>query len=215
MSGSDGIVLPLSTAQREIWFAEQRLNSANRVYKIGEYIEIYGPVDPLLFETSLRRVVGEVNSLHVRFVEGSDGPQQVFEPLSEWLMPVVDVSEESDPHTAAHTWMAADVARPMDLAYGPLFSYALIKLRPDRFLWYQGYHHIVMDGFGFSLVARRVAEIYTALVHRLTCDQNVFGSLRQLLDSDSAYRASEQFARDREYWTKRFADHPELTMLTG
>ncbi|MGH3702663.1 MAG: condensation domain-containing protein, partial [Pseudonocardiaceae bacterium] len=215
MSGGDGIVLPLSAAQREIWFAEQRLNTANRVYKLGEYIEIYGPIDPVLFEAALWRVVGEVDALHVRFVEGSDGPRQVVEPLLEWLMPMVDVSEKPDPRTAAQAWMAADVARPIDLTRGPLFSYALIKLRPDRFLWYQGYHHIVMDMFGFSLIARRVAEIYTALAQGLACDENIFGPLRQLLDSDSAYRASERFARDQEYWTKRFADRPEPTRLIG
>jgi amino acid adenylation domain-containing protein len=210
-----GNVLSLSTAQREIWFAEQQLNTANRVYKVGECVEIYGPVDPALFEAALRRVVGEVDSLHVRFAEDSDGPRQVVEPLSEWLMSMVDVSEEPDPRMAAEDWIAADVARPMDLARGPLFSYALIKVRPARFLWYQGYHHIVMDGFSFSLVARRVAEIYTALVQGLTCDQNVFGSLRQLLDSDSDYRASERFVKDRKYWTRRFADRPEPTRLVG
>jgi amino acid adenylation domain-containing protein len=210
-----GNVLSLSAAQREIWFAEQRLNTANRVYNSGECVEIYGPVDPVLFEAALRRVVGEVDSLHVRFVEDSDGPRQVVEPLSEWLMPVVDVSEEPDPHMAAEDWMAADVARPMDLARGPLFSYALIKVRPDLFWWYQNHHHIVMDGFGSSLVARRVAEIYTALVHGLTCDQNAFGSLRQLLDSDSNYRTSEQFAKDQKYWTRRFSDRPEPTRIVG
>ena len=210
-----GNVLSLSAAQREIWFAEQRLNTANRVYKVGECVEIYGPIDPVLFEAALRRVVGEVDSLHVRFAEDSDGPRQVVEPLSEWLMSMVDVSEEPDPRMAAEAWIATDVARPMDLTRDPLFSYALIKVEPARFLWYQGYHHIVMDGFSFSLVARRVAEIYTTLVQGLACEQNVFGSLRQLLDIDSDYRVSEQFVKDRKYWTRRFADRPEPTRLVG
>jgi amino acid adenylation domain-containing protein len=215
LSGSDNIILPLSAAQREIWFAEQQLNTANRVYKLGDCIEIYGPIDPVLFETALRQTVEEADSLHVVFVEGSDGPQQVLKPLSKWLMPFVDASEAPDPRTTAQAWMAADVDRPMDLARGPLFSYALIKLEPDRFLWYQGYHHIVIDRFGFALVARRVAEIYTALTCGLTCEREVFGSLRQLLDSDATYRTSEQFVRDREYWMKRFADRPKPVRLAG
>ncbi len=215
LSGGDGTALSLSAAQCEIWFAEQRLNKANRVYKLGEYLEIGGPVDPVLFEMALRQVVEEADALHVRFVEDGDGPCQIVEPLPDWLMPVVDVSEGPDPHTAAQAWMAADVARPMDLTCGSLFSYALIKLKADRFWWYQSYHHIVMDRFGFSLIARRVAEIYTALAQGVACDHNVFGSLRQLLDSDSAYRASEQFVQDREYWIKRFADRPEPTRLVG
>ncbi|MBV9010721.1 MAG: amino acid adenylation domain-containing protein [Pseudonocardiales bacterium] len=215
MSGSDGVVLPLSAAQREIWFAEQRLPTANRVYQVGEYIEIAGPVDPVLFEAALRQVVGEAEALRVRFTGGDEEPRQVVQPLSEWLMPLVDVSDEPDPLAAAQEWMALDMARPMDLAVGPLFSYALLKLRSDWFVWYQGYHHIVMDGFGSSLITRRVADIYTALTQGRTYDQNALGSLRQLLDSDSAYRASEQFTQDQAYWIKRFADRPEPTRLVG
>jgi nonribosomal peptide synthetase DhbF len=191
------------------------LNTANRVYKLGECVEIYGPVDPVLLEAALRRVVGEIDVLHARFIEGDHGPQQVVEQFSDWTMPVVDVSGEPDPRMAAQAWMATNMARPMDLARGPLFSYALIKVKPAQFLWYQGYHHIVMDGFGYSLVARRVADVYTALTQGRPCDENVFGSLRQLLDSDSFYRSSDQFAQDREYWMKRFADHPEPARLAG
>ncbi|MGH3941363.1 MAG: amino acid adenylation domain-containing protein [Pseudonocardiaceae bacterium] len=212
--GSPVVTLLLSAAQREIWLAEQQLNKVNRVYKTGEYVEIFGPVDPVLFEAALRRVVGEAEALHVRFVEDGDGPRQVVEP-SDWLMPFVDVSEESDPCTAAQAWLATDVGRPMDLTRGPLFSYALIKLRSDLFYWYQGYHHIVMDAFGFSLMARRVAEVYSALVEGSVCEPKVFGSLRQLLDSDSAYRASEQFTRDEEFWRKRFFDRPEPVALVS
>ncbi len=215
LSGSGGIALSVSAAQREIWFAEQQLNTVNRVYKLGEYVEIHGPVDPVLFEAALQQVVGEIDALHVRFVEGRQGPQQIFEPLSDWVMPFLDVSQESDPRTAAQAWMAADVAQPMDLTRGPLYSYALIKLRPDLFFWYQGYHHIVMDMFGFALVARRMAEIYTSLTQGVACDQNLFGSLRQLLDCDLTYRASEQFTQDQEYWMKRFADRPEPARLVG
>jgi len=214
LSGA-GMALPLSAAQREIWLAEQRLDSANRVYRIGEYIEICGPIDPALFEAALRRVVGEVDALQVRFIENGDGPRQVVEP-SDWSMPVIDVSQASDARSAAEAWMAADAAQPMPLSRGPLFRYALFRLSPDLFLWYQSYHLIVMDAFGYSLVARRVAEMYTALARGREPDENnVFGSLRQLLDSDAAYRASEQFEQDRTFWIERLADRPEPVRLAG
>jgi amino acid adenylation domain-containing protein len=216
LPGSDSNFLPLSTAQYEIWLAEQRLKAGNRVYKIGEYVEIYGPVDPALFETALRFVVGEIDSLHVVFVEGRDGPRQVVAPRSDWLMPVLDVTEEPDPRAAAYEWMAADVSRPMNLAHGPLFSFALIKLRPERFLWYQSYHHSVVDGFSIgSFIERRVAEVYTALVRGCDYGQNVFSSLRQLVDSESSYRTSEQFVQDRDYWIRNFADRPEPASFTS
>lgn len=83
VSGSDGIALPLSADQREIWPAEQNLTMGDRVCKVGEYVEKWGTVDPARFETALRQVVGEVDSLHVRFVEGSDGPRRVIEQFSD------------------------------------------------------------------------------------------------------------------------------------
>ncbi|MGH3874561.1 MAG: amino acid adenylation domain-containing protein [Pseudonocardiaceae bacterium] len=215
VSGRDCAVLPLSAAQREIWFAEQRLNRMNQVYKFGEYIEIYGPVDPVLFETALRAVVGEVDAIRARFVEDNDGPRQILVPLPDWLMSLFDVSQEPDPRLAAQEWMAADAARPMDLGHDAPFSFALIKLRADRFLWYQSYHHIVMDRLGCSLVAQRLAVMYTALTQGPAGDRNTFGSLRQLLDSDAAYRVSEQSVHDQEYWRKRFADRPEPVSITG
>jgi hypothetical protein len=53
----DDVTLPLSAAQREIWFGEQqRLNKVNRVYKIGECVEIHGQIDPALFETAPDRM---------------------------------------------------------------------------------------------------------------------------------------------------------------
>ena len=59
--------------------------------------------------------------------------------------------------------MKADLARPIDPTRGPLFGFALFKASATRFFWYARYHHIVLDGFGMWLVARRVAEVYTAL----------------------------------------------------
>ena len=207
--------LALSAAQREIWLAEQQLGVANRVYKLGEYLDIGGPIDPALFEQALRLVVGEVDSIRVRFVESDDGPRQRVEVAPGWVMPLVDVSAEPDPEAAARLWMTADVARPMDLSNGPLFSYALLKLGAHRFFWYQGYHHIVMDAFGFSVVARRVAQVYSALAEGAAPARNPLASLGDVLERDRAYRASGQFAADRAFWSNRFGDRPEPTGFVG
>src|SRR5260370_6724726 len=178
------------------------MQAGNRVYRAGEYLDIDGPLDPALFERALRHVVAQVDSLRVRFVDGMDGPSQVVETFSDWPLHLVDVSQEPDPLAAGKAWMASEVDRGMDLARGPLFTYALIKLGAAHFLWYQGYHHIVMDWVGIALVARRGAGTYTPLAEGHGLDEHASGSLEQLVDSDVAYRASEQFARDRDYWMR-------------
>ncbi|GAA2610023.1 non-ribosomal peptide synthetase [Streptomyces lienomycini] len=215
MSGRepDGAILSLSAAQREIWFAEQRLESTNSVYRVGEYVRINGPLDPELFERAVRRTVGEVDALHVRFVESGDDAQQIVRRAADWPLPHIDVGGQADPSAAATAWMEQDIRRPMDLARGPLFRHALIDLGADCRIWYHSYHHIVMDAFGAQLIARRVADVYTAFAEGRPCGDSPFGSLRGLLDSDSDYRASGRFSEDRRFWSGLFTDRPQTPRL--
>ncbi|WP_437079543.1 amino acid adenylation domain-containing protein [Streptomyces sp. enrichment culture] len=207
--------MPLTAAQREIWIAEQRLRRGNRVFRVGEYLEIRGGVDPKLFDEALRRVVAEADALHVRFVEeGGEVRQALLDPADRPLV-VTDLSMAPDPEQAARDWMDTAVARPMSLTEDRLFEYALLKLSADRFWWYQGYHHAVMDAFGTLLITRRVADVYTALARGGPVGASPFGSLSDLITAERTYQASERFAQDRAYWSERFADRPQPAGVVG
>ena len=205
--------LPLSAAQLGIWFA-QELAPSKVDFNSAEYVEIFGAVDPAIFETALRCVVAEADVLSVRFVNHTDGPRQVIGDLPDWSLPFIDVSAESDPSAAARAWMDADRARPIDLLHGPLFAYALFKVAPDRFYWYARYHHILLDALGRSLIASRLADVYSALATGLRPDDSTLGSLSVLLEDDAAYRASNDFVNDRKYWLKTLADLPKSTSIS-
>jgi nonribosomal peptide synthetase DhbF len=206
--------LPLSAAQLGVWFA-QKIDPANPIYNIGQSIEIHGPVDPSLFNAAVTEAVIDTEAYRVRFIEEIDGPRQVVDPAPELSISLLDVSAELDPQAAAEAWMKADLASPVDLLRGPLFFFALFKAAPARFFWYQRCHHTVMDGFGRALFNRRVADIYTALMNKLPCSGNPFGSLAVLLEEDASYRASERFSRDQGYWLECLADRPEPVSLSG
>ncbi|PJM91998.1 non-ribosomal peptide synthetase [Streptomyces sp. CB01373] len=214
MPRRDGDALPLTAAQREIWLAEQRSRTPIPGYRVGECLEIHGPVDRELFESALRRVVDEVDALHVTFVDDGDGPRQVLRESWDWAPAHLDLSGEPDPRAAAVEWMERDLLRPLDLARDPLFGHALIKASPTEYLWYLNYHHVVLDAISSSMLRQRVGEVYSALADGGAVPPCPFGSLRDLVDSDAAYRASTDFAADRAYWTERFADLPAPTRLT-
>ena len=105
----------------------------------------------------------EAQTLRVQITVSAGEPKQLIGPLPAWSMPTIDVSAEADPRAAAEAWMRADLARPIEPTRAPLFGYALFKAAADQFFWYARYHHIVMDGFGMWLMARRLAEVYTQL----------------------------------------------------
>ncbi|MCY8511447.1 amino acid adenylation domain-containing protein [Bacillus mojavensis] len=202
----------LTGAQSGIWFAQQ-LDPDNPIYNTAEYIEINGPIDISLFEKALRHVIKEAESLHVRFGEDMDGPWQMMNPSPDVQLHVIDVSSEPNPEKTALNWMKADLAKPVDLQHDLLFREALFKVGPQRFFWYQRIHHIAIDGFGFSLIAQRVAHAYTALAGGRSADDRSFGSLQDILAEDAEYRSSDTYEEDRQFWLNRFADRPEVVSL--
>lgn len=196
-------VLPLAAAQEGIWTGQQ-FDRASPAFNTAEYVEIHGPVDLAALEKAIRRAVTETDALNVVFEADAEGrPWQRFRDARDWTPDHVDVSGEAEPLDAALAWMRADLANPVDLTRDLLFGHAFFRLGPDHLLWYQRVHHIALDGYGLSLVARRVAEVYTALVERREPPEHTFGSLASVVDEDQSYLDSEKYVTAREHWVGR------------
>lgn len=206
---------PLLAAQEGIWTGQQ-LDPDSPAYNTAEYVLIEGPVDTAVFDEALHHVVAETEALNVAFVVDDEGrPWQAVAPAGDWRLHTEDLTTEPDPHAAARAWMAEDMARPVDLARGPVFGHALLRTAPKQYLWYHRVHHIALDGFGLSLVARRVAQVYTALTAGEPVEDSGFGTLASVRDEEGAYRDSPRFAKARAYWADRFADRPPVATPAG
>ncbi|MFD3373437.1 MULTISPECIES: amino acid adenylation domain-containing protein [unclassified Streptomyces] len=201
--------------QLGLWHAQQ-LNPDSPIYNMGEYIAIHGKVDTSLFEAAARRAVLEIDCLSLRFEENAEKvPRQYFDPRSDWLFHVIDMSGEEDPGSSAESWMRADMRRPVDLQGGELFTHALFKVDEDLFFWYQRIHHIIADGLAGPRIASRVAAVYTALLAGESLTGSALPSSSVLMDADADYRASAEFELDRQYWTERLSDRPQAVSLSG
>lgn len=208
------VVLPLTAAQSGMWFA-QSLDPLSPAQNTAECLEIDGPLDPEVFAAALRHVTTEADALRVSVEDSPDGPLQRVRPSVPLPLTTHDLRDAPDAGREAGEWMRADLAEPFDLAAGPLFRHALFRVGEERWLWYQRIHHLVMDGFGYSLLVRRTAEVYTALARGGDPGPRVFGTLADLVAEDTAYRSSEAFTADRAHWTEAFADRPEAPRLAG
>ncbi|MFD3919674.1 amino acid adenylation domain-containing protein [Streptomyces sp. NPDC058595] len=195
--------VPLTSAQRGIWLGD-RLAGPGR-YHVAFSMDIGGPLDPDLFEAAFGAAVAETAPLRARFTVGDDGePRQWDGPLPPWTVARFDLRADPAPAAAALAWMRTDVARPFDLGAGPPFRTALLRLADDRYHWYLACHHLVLDGLGSALLARRAGRLYAGLergerpppaVHRPDA----------LLNAERAYRASPEAPADRDFWKARLA----------
>ncbi|MET9604176.1 amino acid adenylation domain-containing protein [Streptomyces sp. NPDC006512] len=194
---------PLSGAQEGIWFAQQ-LDPVGATFNTGEGLEIHGPVDEALFEAAARRTVEDAQTLRLTFTDTSGaGPCSRPAGAADPRLTVVDLSGADDPRAACEKWIHEDLLTPVDLVAGPLFSQALLKLAEDRYFWFLRAHHILLDGYGYLLVASRLAEVYTALAAGTEVPPGTLAPLSALLDEEAAYRASDRYARDRDHWARR------------
>ncbi|WP_344142560.1 amino acid adenylation domain-containing protein, partial [Polymorphospora rubra] len=203
----------LTAGQVGVWQA-QRMAPANPVYNVSEYLEITGDLRVDDFVEAVGRTVREAESLRLCFVPGDDRPSQYVADLDDYRMEVVDLCDQPDPAAAANAWMLAATRQPFDLTVGPLFRFALLRLAPGRFRWFQCGHHLVLDGLSGSLLAARTAKIYEALLAGQDPGDGAFEPVSVLLDTDRAYQTSADRAADRAHWLGDLASLPDSLTLS-
>ena len=203
---------PLTMAQRGLWLTQKI--SPGAILNIAEAIEICGPIKPEVFRYALHQLVAEAEQLRVRVVEKDGTPRQIPWPKYHGDFPYVDLSQKENPREAIMKWMMREVARPVDLANDPLWVSALLKESDNCYVWYQRAHHIVYDGYGGGLVARRLADLYSAYARNVEPEPNCFCTVEAMLEADASYRASDRFRRDREYWHAQLVKLPEAVSLS-
>lgn len=213
--------LPLTAAQRGILDA-QLLWPGNPAFVLGEYLELRG-VDAERWAAAVRLMVADTEAQRVRLIgSGADVRQRVEEPGA---VPVetADLTGTADAPTAAHTLMRADHDTPVDPFDGPTTRHLVVKIAPGQVFWYHRAHHMALDGYGFALCARRVAEHYLrldamafeceALPDKGVRNGSAIRTLPDVIAEDTAYRGSARQDIDRQFWHALLTDDtaPVLT----
>ncbi|WP_432832392.1 amino acid adenylation domain-containing protein [Dactylosporangium sp. CA-092794] len=204
----------LLPGQTEIWYSQQ-FDPGNPIFNIVEYLDIRGPLDVGLFERSLRHTLDEIEFFHLRFVDDGEKLRQYVSDPGGWEMRFIDFRQHDDAESAAMQWIRSDTRSPFTMVDAPLFVQALLKVGEDRHFWYERAHHVIVDGFSGALVVDRLAEIYRSLATGGTYAPGPARSIAKLIADDSAYRGSDDFSRDRQYWATVLADRPETASLSA
>src|SRR6185312_10509654 len=196
----DGQAYPLTRGQLGIWLA-QETGQLGTEWQLGLFVKIGGTVDRDALQRAISQAVLEAEACRAAFFE-ADG--RVFQRAIDYPdveLAFYDLSGSQDPVQDAHD-MASSIQRtPMPFT-GPLFKFALFQTRPDEYFWFACSHHIIVDGTGIGLVGRRIATIYSAIVSGTPISPAFFGSLQDLVSSESEYEASTDYLDDQAYWSE-------------
>jgi amino acid adenylation domain-containing protein/thioester reductase-like protein len=202
---------PLTTAQREVWLAQQMHGLVPLA--IAQFIDVRGPLDRDAYTAAGRQAARELG-IYLRIDIDSDGmpwQQPEFDHYDD--VGFVDLSTEPDPREAALVWMRAHQRTPLDVTVDPPLCSTVLRIGPQHHYVYTRAHHLMLDGYGAARLAHRHAELYEQLLAGAALPESEPGTPEPLLAADRAYRASERFEKDRRYWSQRAADLPDPSTL--
>ncbi|MEV0390938.1 amino acid adenylation domain-containing protein [Nonomuraea sp. NPDC050643] len=122
----EGSEPPLSHAQERLWFLEQYV-PGTPAYTVSCTARVTGDLDPDVLRQAVREVAARHESLRSRFVTSDDGlPRVVIDPEPDPEFRTVQAGSAEE----ARALVSAVLARPFDLAEGPLLRVLLIRLDP-------------------------------------------------------------------------------------
>ncbi|RZU53338.1 amino acid adenylation domain-containing protein [Krasilnikovia cinnamomea] len=200
-----GAPVPLSFAQRQLWFLDQ-LAPGNPVYHNPVAIDLTGPVDPEVLARALTEVVRRHETLRTTFDARDGEPMQRVHPPRPVALPIVDLRGQPAAEIERATAAAAD--EPFDLSTGPLLRARLLHCADERYRLLLTVHHIVADGWSIGILLREFA----ALVGGQSLPEPpvqyadyVLWQRRRLDDGE--------LERQLGYWTGQLAGAPDLLAL--
>ncbi|MFL5386940.1 MAG: amino acid adenylation domain-containing protein, partial [Longimicrobiaceae bacterium] len=207
--------LPLSFAQERVWFID-RLEPGSATYNIPAALRLTGALDERALERSLGEIVRRHEVLRTTFAEVDGSPVQVVAPFGGFALPVEELSGlgEADREAALGRRAGEEAARPFDLAAGPLFRAALLRLGAEDHVLLLSMHHIVSDGWSTGVLLRELSALYAA--YREGRESPLSELAVQYADYavwQREHLAGEVLDRQLAYWRERLADAPALLEL--
>ena len=151
-----GGVLPLSAMQQRLWFLE-RLQPGTAAYHLHWLLRIEGPLDRVALQAAVDTLVARHEVLRTAFTERAGVPGQVI--AEQVRVPVESV------HGAGPATVGELIARPFDLAVAPLLRVTVLGNGPQDHRLLIVVHHLVADGWSFSVLSRELAAVYNAVRH--------------------------------------------------
>ena len=207
-------VLPLALSQREVWL-DQRAWPGSTHLNIGGGVFLFGALDEAILKRALQQLVNETEAL--RLVPLADGTQRllpVFEPVVERVDvdnldgPIDDFRAAPDTRAAMREWCRCRMQEPFTLGAQPPWRFAWLRSGEGLQCLSIQFHHLIMDGWGTTLVIQRWSVIYNALAPGQPVPAAEGASYQHFIDASTQYRHSAAFARDAAYWQRQFEALP-------
>ncbi|MBE8964963.1 TauD/TfdA family dioxygenase [Nostocales cyanobacterium LEGE 12452] len=213
---SRDIELPLSFAQKRLWFLDQ-LEKQSSTYNEPAAVYLNGRLDINALEQSFTELLQRQEALRTTFKKVNGEPVQVIAPSLSISLPITDLSEilQEEQFVKMQHLIQKEAQRPFDLAKGPLLRASLLRLGEESYVLLLVIHHIISDGWSIGIFIREFSALYRAFVKG---ESSPLPEL-PIQYADFAYWQNhwlqgEVMEKHLSYWKQQLANLPVLELPT-
>lgn len=200
--------LPLTHAQRRIWYIEE-LYPGTCVHNIGGLIRIQGPIHPGYLEQAISAFLVQNAALRFQLTKVAGEVRQFF--CADELAPLrlLDFRSEADPEQACQAWIQQEFTTPFPLLEHPLYEFALVRIDEETSGYFMKLQHIMADGWTTQLITEQISAFCEQLLSGQTPEVRSNDDYVEYIQEEQHYLQSARFHKDQRFWQETFAAFPE------
>jgi non-ribosomal peptide synthetase component F len=195
--------LPLTEAQREIWFGTQISDEVSSSFNQSMMLSLQGDLDLPRLERAFDRLVQRHEALRVTF--DPMGETQRLHATMHLRIRFEDLSALPPAASAERLRQSLqeEEAQPFDLAKGPLMRIRILKQGTREHVMILTLHHIICDGCSLAVLLEDLTRMYTA-EENLCLGETEMSYSQFVLAQDPAMNAMER-SQAEAFWLKEFS----------
>lgn len=162
---------PLSPMQTEM-LAHLAAEPDSDAYWLQFSCQLQGPLDVHAFKAAWQQIVVRHPGLCTTFVRTGEGIEQVVSPTLElpWHEADWQALAPAAQKAALAAFLAEDMQHTSPFDQPALVRCALMRCAPDRYTFVISHHHLLTDGWSFSILLQEVMTCYHAALHGESID---------------------------------------------
>jgi len=203
---------PLSIQQQRQWLSLEKEERPSYYHFV---VRLAGSLDATAFRRAFDEVVKRHEILRTTLVVENGQPVQAIHPPREWNMAFEDLSGlPTDEREQRVAQLSAELARPFDLARGPLCRTALLRLDDEEHVLPFTLLHLIADHWSTDVLISEMSTVYRALVEgkaaplpELPIQYGDYASWQQQPSEQ------ERLNEELEYWRAQLQDYDPVLRL--
>jgi hypothetical protein len=197
----------LTASQYDIWI-DQKIKPNSSLYNIGGCWECKSKIEYHIYNQVVNYLLEDNDVLRIHLGEDNGEPYQVIMPYEYYQVPFMDFSQDPAPFQNALAWMNEDYRKYFPLENHSLCQIYFLKVADNHSILFSKFHHIIIDGWGISLLSKQAANYYNALINDEKLTRKQF-SFIPYIEDDARYLCSEKHRASSAFWKERLQIVPD------